>query len=342
MASLPSVHGVRVATQDDLHRISTVAAAAFFSSPTFQFQRPLHHRFSSDTIASYFMQYDAAIRDPLCLVLVAEDTLEADEAKHVYEALRGAFSSQPSDCQAIVGVCSIQLKPNSSYVDHLQQRPTLASPATNQPGVNDLQRDQSAEAVAIYNQVTRPAKLKCVSPIPFPNVMLTTNHRYLDGNMRLSTLAVAPAYWRRGHARRLVSFCTQLADLDNAVLGVSATPYGAKVVSKAGFQEQDVIRYTPLTIGQQLQQGAISAAGFELWYSMPHPGGHAFLGESDNLAVSTIIGIPSAVILDNEQSQGVMRDDLHDKLIGTDYLLALAAFFQVRQGRIDLVQKRKA
>ncbi|KAK1913535.1 hypothetical protein P3342_005472 [Pyrenophora teres f. teres] len=255
MASLPSVHGVRVATQDDLHRISTVAAAAFFSSPTFQFQRPLHHRFSSDTIASYFMQYDAAIRDPLCLVLVAEDTLEADEAKHVYEALRGAFSSQPSDCQAIVGVCSIQLKPNSSYVDHLQQRPTLASPATNQPGVNDLQRDQSAEAVAIYNQVTRPAKLK-----------------YLDGNMRLSTLAVAPAYWRRGHARRLVSFCTQLADLDNAVLGVSATPYGAKVVSKAGFQEQDVIRYTPLTIGQQLQQGAISAAGFELWIGirMPH------------------------------------------------------------------------
>ncbi|KAI0591561.1 hypothetical protein Alg130_01142 [Pyrenophora tritici-repentis] len=211
------------------------------------------------------MQYEAAIRDPLCLVLVAEDTLVADEAKHVYEALRGAFSSQPSD-QGIVGVCSIQLKPNSSYIDHLQQRPTLTSPAANQHGVNDLRRDQSAEAVAIYNEVTRPAKLKYISPTRFPNDILTTNHRHLDGNMRLSTLAVAPAYWRRGHARRLVSFCTQLADLDNAVLGVSATPHGAKVASKAGFQEQDIVRYAHLTIGQQLQQGAVSAAGFELWY----------------------------------------------------------------------------
>ena len=38
------------------------------------------------------------------------------------------------------------------------------------------------------------------------------------------------------------------------------------MLSKAGFQEQDIIRYTPLTIGQRLQQGALSAVGFELWY----------------------------------------------------------------------------
>jgi len=36
-------------------------------------------------------------------------------------------------------------------------------------------------------------------------------------------------------------------------------------MSKAGFQEQDIVRYTPLTNAQQLQQGALSAAGFELW-----------------------------------------------------------------------------
>jgi N-acetylglutamate synthase-like GNAT family acetyltransferase len=36
--------------------------------------------------------------------------------------------------------------------------------------------------------------------------------------MRLSTLAVSPIYWRRGHATSLVSFCTQLADLDEALL----------------------------------------------------------------------------------------------------------------------------
>ena len=40
-----------------------------------------------------------------------------------------------------------------------------------------------------------------------------TVSRHLSGKMRLSTLAVHPAYWRRGHAMKLVSFCTQLADL---------------------------------------------------------------------------------------------------------------------------------
>jgi len=46
--------------------------------------------------------------------------------------------------------------------------------------------------------------------------------------MRLATLAVAPAYWRRGHATRLIDFCTQLADSDEATL-VSAQSLGARL-----------------------------------------------------------------------------------------------------------------
>ena len=48
--------------------------------------------------------------------------------------------------------------------------------------------------------------------------------------MRLSTLAVSPAYWRRGHATKLVSFCTQLADLDEALV-VSVDVTGMMIVS---------------------------------------------------------------------------------------------------------------
>ncbi|RMZ74195.1 Acyl- N-acyltransferase [Pyrenophora seminiperda CCB06] len=218
MPSLPAVPGVRLATPDDLYRISIVAAAAFFSSPTFQFQRPFHQDFPADTIASYYVQYEAAIKDPLCAVLVTEDTLKVDEAKHVYEALRGAFSCQPSSQQGIVGICSFQLKPGSSYIDQLQPRPIVASPAANRHDVHDLRRDQSAEAIAIYNEVTHPVKLKYAGLTRFSRGIMTVHLRHLDGNMRLSTLAVAPPYWRRGHARRLVSFCTRLADLDNAII----------------------------------------------------------------------------------------------------------------------------
>jgi hypothetical protein len=44
---------VRLATLTDLPRIAVVAAAGFFWSPTFHFQRPFHAQFSEDTVSSY-------------------------------------------------------------------------------------------------------------------------------------------------------------------------------------------------------------------------------------------------------------------------------------------------
>jgi hypothetical protein len=117
---LPDVNGVRLATLDDLPRIAIVAAAAFFWSPTFRFQRPYYHEFPADTLASYWSEYAQAIEDPACVVLIAEDLLEADEAEHIYKALRSACPLSRPGQKAIVGVCSITLKPGSCYVGHFQ------------------------------------------------------------------------------------------------------------------------------------------------------------------------------------------------------------------------------
>lgn len=155
----PSVEGVRLATLDDLDRISLVAAAAFFSSPSFQFQRVNYQTFPSDTIYSYFVQYEKALRDPACVVLVAEDNIQEDESEHVYEALRESFKSVLPTRRSIVGVCSIQLKSESAYIHHFQPKDVLAGVA-ERLDVPDLERDQSTEAVEIYNAVTRPAKLQ--------------------------------------------------------------------------------------------------------------------------------------------------------------------------------------
>ncbi|KAF1852077.1 uncharacterized protein K460DRAFT_402071 [Cucurbitaria berberidis CBS 394.84] len=263
MLPLPSVEGVRLATLEDLHRISIVAAAAFFWSPTFRFQRPRHGEFPSDTIASYWADYKAAITDPACAVLVAEDVLEEDEANDIYEALRFAYRPNPPRQKGIVGVCSLSLKPNSHYIGHVQpeSKPigALGSDTTNsitlhldlspQYEGHHLKRDQCAVALEIYNRCTGPAKLK-----------------HLGGKMRLSTLAVAPSYWRRGHATRLVNFCTQLADLDDATLGVSATPNGQHVVEKAGFQEREITHVKrTLAHEQQTCEGRLDTAEVMLW-----------------------------------------------------------------------------
>jgi hypothetical protein len=120
MISTPSVDGVRLATLADLDRIAIVAAAAFFWSPTFKFQRPRYRDFPSDTVASYLTEYAAGINDPACAVLVAEDDLETDEAEHVYDALRSVYQSPRPRQRGIVGVCSLTLKPGSCYTDCFQ------------------------------------------------------------------------------------------------------------------------------------------------------------------------------------------------------------------------------
>lgn len=47
------VDNIRLATLNDLSRIATVAAAGFFWSPVFQFQRPYYAEFPEDTLFSY-------------------------------------------------------------------------------------------------------------------------------------------------------------------------------------------------------------------------------------------------------------------------------------------------
>lgn len=116
----PSINGVRLATLNDLHRISIVAAAAFFFSPTFRFQRPRYREFPADTVASYRIEYENAINDPAFVVLVAEDILESDEAEHVYDELRFACPASCAGKKGIVGICSFKLKPGSCYAGHLQ------------------------------------------------------------------------------------------------------------------------------------------------------------------------------------------------------------------------------
>jgi hypothetical protein len=133
--------------------------AAFFSSPTFKFQRIHYRKFPLDTIASYFVQYKKAMKDPACVVLVAEDVIDEHESEHVYDAIRESFKSVALRRRGIVGVCSIQLKPESAYT-HQFQPPEMLANLNERLSAHDLERDQSIEAANIYDAVTRPTKLK--------------------------------------------------------------------------------------------------------------------------------------------------------------------------------------
>jgi GNAT superfamily N-acetyltransferase len=102
----------------------------------------------------------------------------------------------------------------------------------------------------------RPGKVILPSPV----LHVGSHIRYLAGKMRLSTLTVHPAYWGRGHATRLVSWCTRLAgkavwfspvrnewlltilDMEGVAIGISAAPMGATLAAHAGFEERELLR----------------------------------------------------------------------------------------------------
>jgi hypothetical protein len=109
---LPSFDGLRLATLEDLPRIATVAAAGFFHSPTFQFQRRRYAEYPDDTLFSYWEDYRTSILDPECVVLVAVDALVDVEESQVYSALKQAAAYMPGagplGLEVVVGVASVR------------------------------------------------------------------------------------------------------------------------------------------------------------------------------------------------------------------------------------------
>ncbi|KAF2199338.1 hypothetical protein GQ43DRAFT_376509 [Delitschia confertaspora ATCC 74209] len=262
-ASFPAFDNVRLATTKDLARIATVAAAGFYWSPVFQFQRPYFADFPEDTFNSYFTEYESAIEDPGSVVIVSEDDVSEKDPDGLYEALRKVPSTYPrqdANGKIIVGVCSITLNSGSGRVGQFQPggkhvRPHLT---TGSSGVKMQQRDQHGCATEMYNKLSGPAKAK-----------------YLAGQMRLSTVAVHPTYWRRGHGSRLVNWCTRLADIDGVPVGVSAAPTGVAITVKAGFEEQERVWIADYKLKRKSANGGDQTEhdipGLELWIGIRKP-----------------------------------------------------------------------
>lgn len=129
-ATGPELGGLRLARLSDLPRIGIVAAAGFYRSPVFQYQRPYHDLFVHDTVSNYKGAYLRSIWDPNSIVLVVEDTMDWNEADHVHAALRKAYPTLEDQVapgslgagKAIVGVASVSLRPGSQRAGQFQPK----------------------------------------------------------------------------------------------------------------------------------------------------------------------------------------------------------------------------
>jgi hypothetical protein len=117
----PFTGALRLARLADVPRIGVVAAASFFHSSWFHYERPHFDQYPRDTLSRYHDSFRNAILDPDSVVVVAEDSLDRAEAGHVYGALAEAyppFEEQiPKEAlgktKAVVPVANFSLLPGS-------------------------------------------------------------------------------------------------------------------------------------------------------------------------------------------------------------------------------------
>jgi hypothetical protein len=152
---IPPLRSLRLATLRDIPRIGLVAAASFYHSPYFHYQRPDHQKFPFDTVASYRAEFAKAILGNDSVVIVAEDTPENDEIDHVYDELKEVYRSEShaatlNSSKIIIGVCSLNLLANSTRSG--QFVPEGSDVSAPKPDPENLQRDQSDLANKLLKQ----------------------------------------------------------------------------------------------------------------------------------------------------------------------------------------------
>jgi hypothetical protein len=118
----PVLGTLRLARLADLTRLGVVAAAGFYHSSMWSYERPFAADYVNDTLASYRNMYQRGIVDPNIIVLVAEDHLNKAEVESVYGPLADVYPSWSDqlppdslkDGKAIVGITSLSLQSGSA------------------------------------------------------------------------------------------------------------------------------------------------------------------------------------------------------------------------------------
>jgi hypothetical protein len=125
----PALGPLRLATSDDLQRLGLVAAAGFYYSPVFHYERPHHKSYPQDTFLSYEEQFGTALNSGDFVIVVAEDYCEPDEDSQTEVTFPSERGWQPPAAgeKVIVGLASIRLARTSKRRGQFHSKGILPS-----------------------------------------------------------------------------------------------------------------------------------------------------------------------------------------------------------------------
>ncbi|KAI0109471.1 hypothetical protein GGR51DRAFT_558161 [Nemania sp. FL0031] len=242
----PFAGTVRLAKLADIPRIGVVAAASFYHSSWFQYERPYYEKYPFDTLSSYRDSFRKAIQDPDSVVLVVEDSLDQNESQHVYDALAKAyppFKEQiPDEClkkrKAVVSVAAFSLLPGSSRHGQFQPQGLFLLNYDFLEWKVNLNLDDGTKLPddPVNNRDINPTATENISKMLYPKEVETFKHHFV-----IDMMVTHPAYWRRGHASATTKWYLELSELDHVGIGVSGAPMGKIFFSSLGFKESSTV-----------------------------------------------------------------------------------------------------
>jgi len=98
----------------EIPRIAVIAAAAFFHSKVWQYQRPFYINFVEDTVNYYYNFLLRETRNPNSIILIVDNSFKGDERNYVYNTLKGIYPSMENAVSVIVGVGIMSLPEGSN------------------------------------------------------------------------------------------------------------------------------------------------------------------------------------------------------------------------------------
>ena len=112
---------LRVAIPADILRLAVVSAAGFWYSEDFQWTRPFHADYPSDTIAGYANELSEFVRSAEHVVLVTTDCFDPEESLRTGATIPAEYGCAPkAGCELVVGYAVWGLHSGSERVGHFQ------------------------------------------------------------------------------------------------------------------------------------------------------------------------------------------------------------------------------
>ncbi|KAI5791424.1 acyl-CoA N-acyltransferase [Pyronema domesticum] len=222
----PPFH-LRPARLSDITQLSSLAASAYLNSGLTLYRSPLAHTYLPDYLHSFYLRLLSKLLNPRTITLVAYTT--SIDPPNLFNpdgpGYKGPVSdSEPKTTEHIIGTLAYSIPPS---------HPT---PASSHPFFPRLYH-RLYHLFSSYFFTDRS-----LHPFRAPHFLNTCNPagKFIgDNNYYIQTLAVSPAWQRRGVGREMMRGLLEAAGGEGREVWLEASPTGERLYEALGFRIEE-------------------------------------------------------------------------------------------------------